>query len=351
MKRHLILTLIIFGPLGLSACGDVGSENSAPANTENIGAEPSVSDADAGTSDNPTGSDTVGSAAESDIGNSGVNDTGAGTVTPSDKYWDDCPADVFLDVTKAPGPGPAQQNAGMQGSWAGGTMPFLEVSCTEDSLVVNTNGLPHYTFIPMTPNDLVVAEHTYTFPLEPQVADETTDIPFLGYVAVAINGVSIFGPNEGAIPDAYGDPMVNNIMDPCHGHTAFEYHHHALEQKCMIDSGLVAEPWTNADVDTTQPSPVLGFAADGFPIYGPHGCLDSDCREVVTFQSAWELKDGATGANYAWDPSDNEGAAAAYSNAGAYHYVAKDDPTYLDKCNGRYGPDGRYRHVHRTPAV
>jgi hypothetical protein len=196
----------------------------------------------------------------------------------------------------------------------------------------------------MTPNALVEAEHTYQIPRYPEVAAEPSDVPFLGYIGVVVNGTSVFGPNEGQTPDLYGDPIYNAIMDGCQGHTAFEYHHHALVQKCLIDSGLVAEPWMNPDPDPAEPSPILAYAADGFPIYGPYGCLDEDCTPVVEFQSSWQVREGQTPENYAWDPSDNDGAANTYTNTGAYEYVERAGETYLDKCNGRTGPDGSYRY-------
>jgi len=239
-----------------------------------------------------------------------------------------------MDVSQAPGAGSQYPD------------PVLNVTCDDEYIIVETNDIPHYSFVPMTPNALVAADHTHQIPLNPQVADETSHIPFLGYAGVVINGTSIFGPNEGATPDLYGDPIANGIMDACGGHTAFEYHHHELKQKCFMDSGLVATPWTNPDVDSSVPSPVLGFAADGFPIYGPHGCVDEACTEVIEFKSGWEVKPGDDPKNYAWDPADNADAANVYppGEEGAYHYMAKNGVEYLDKCNGRFGPDGKYRY-------
>ena len=63
-------------------------------------------------------------------------------------YWSSCPSDVFLDVSKAPGPGNQYAD------------PFLNVTCDDEFIIVETNGLPHYTFVPMTPNALVEANHT-----------------------------------------------------------------------------------------------------------------------------------------------------------------------------------------------
>ena len=74
--------------------------------------------------------------------------------------------------------------------------------------------------------------------------------------------------------------MANGVMDWCQGHTGgdADYHYHALIESCLqVEEG------------STDPSPVLGFALDGFPIYGRE---TSTCDTVVTFQSAWEPVEG-----------------------------------------------------------
>ena len=84
-----------------------------------------------------------------------------------------------------------------------------------------------------------------------------------------MNGLVIYGPNEGAFPDPFGDPVYNSIVDDCMGHTGgnADYHYHALLVACILRSVTVAED---------EPDPVIGFALDGFPIYGPRGCADAD---------------------------------------------------------------------------
>ena len=187
--------------------------------------------------------------------------------------------------------------------------------------------MPHYTFVEMTPNPLVEQSYDITLPLVPTLADAPIDIPLLGLVALAINGAAIYGPNEGELPDPYGDPIFNGIMDGCLGHTADAYHYHGLDQRCLDPDNYVGEPWTTAAPDPTVESPILGFALDGFPIYGPYGCLDADCVEVVEFTSGWvQIGDPTT---YAWDN---------------HEWQASADSTKLDECNGRIGPDGHYRY-------
>ena len=218
-----------------------------------------------------------------------------------------CPIDAFLDVSKFDGPGPDYP------------APQLEVACTSDALVIRSNGIPHYEFVPITPHPLRARTVEHRLPRQPQLADRTTQIPLLGTIAVAVNGVAIFGPNEGPRPsfEAFGDPIYNSIMDTCMGHTATVYHYHALLVQCL----------SNGPVPKGKPSPIIGYAFDGFPIYGPYGCLDTDCNQVVEFKSSWE-RIGNPQTN-AWD---------------AHRYVRNKSATHLDQCNGRIGPDGTYRY-------
>ncbi len=225
-----------------------------------------------------------------------------------------------MDLSNAPGAGDAYPD------------PFLEAECVDDKLVVRSNGIPHYRFIPITPNALVEQDFTWEITLNPEVAPEPTDIPILGLVGFTVNGQPFFSPNEGPQPadEAWGDPVYNQIMDECLGHTAFSYHYHALVERCLIQSGVVDEPWSNPAPPEDTPSPILAFAYDGFPIYGARGCVDEDCGEVVEYKSSWVQIDDPK--QDAWD---------------AYEYQANDAPDHLDRCNGHYGPKGDY-HYHAT---
>jgi hypothetical protein len=260
-----------------------------------------------------------------------------------------CAADSFLDLSSAPGAG------------AGYAKPTLSASCTDTEVMVSSNSIPPYTFVQTTPNALVVNQLTYHFPRTPAVAASTTSVPLLNSIAVAVNGLPIFGPNEAALPDPYGDPVANAILDECMGHTAYVYHYHALVVKCLTQAGLVAEPWLLDDPPTDQPSPIIGYAFDGFPIYGPYGCVDAACSQVVEFLSSWDntgyesvdcSSTAQCSANFTCALAMIDGTARnacvpktyAWTN-NAYH--AKSGSQYLDQCNGHYGPDGGY-HYHAT---
>jgi hypothetical protein len=168
-----------------------------------------------------------------------------------------------------------------------------------------------------SPNALAAQNWNWHVPLQPAVAASSTAInTWFGTVGFTTTGIPIYAAMEGAQPasEAFGDPIYNGIVDTCKGHTgpAKEYHVHALNTATSCGFG---------------PSPIVGYALDGFPIYGSQGCLDTACTQVVTFKSGW-VKTG--------DPKTN-----AWSN---YTYQSSSDQTVLDKCNGRVGPDGTYRY-------
>ncbi len=226
-----------------------------------------------------------------------------------------CLGDVFLEVAPLEGAGEEYPT------------PSLSVTCTDDTVLVESNGIPHYAFQPVTPNPLRAQEHRWEIPRSPVLAQEKVEIPLLGVVGFAINGLPLYGPNEGERPDPFGDPVFNDILDWCQGHTAQrgDYHYHALLVECFF-----------LEFEEQDASPILGFALDGFPIYGPRGCLDEACTEVVTFQSSWELiGDPST---YVWD-----------ANTCTRESCREAQGEFLDQCNGRIGPDGTYRyHVTST---
>ncbi len=266
------------------------------------------------TSASSTGSAAGGAGGEGGSGGSGGSGGGI------DACWQ---AKTLLNVSSAPG--------------AGGTYakPTLSGMCTDTHFVVDTNGMPTYKFVMITPNPLVETPQHYEIPLDPQLAATKTDIPLLGTIGFAVNGLPIFGPNEGAQPanEAYGDPIYNGIMDMCLGHTADRYHYHSLLEKCLIAAGLMSEPWTNPDPDATKASPIVGWSLDGFPIYGTRECKDATCAQIVSVKSGY----AKTG-----DPTTNAWQAYTWSEHPG-------DNTYLDECNGHTGADGKY-HYHVTDA-
>ena len=213
-------------------------------------------------------------------------------------YADDCPQSAaFLDLSKSEGAGPAYAR------------PQVTVSCTADRVVVESNGIPQFRFRPMTPNPLQAQHYTFRLPRVPQPATDPKQVPLLGPVGIAVDGLPIFGPNEDP-RDGTADPVLDKLLDPCGGHTAQrgDYHFHVMYNCFGLPQG--------------KPGVVLGYAFDGYPILAPYECADAACTTVKKIRSSWRRD---TNARNAWQ-------------ANRYVEGAGD----LDRCNGAVRPDGSY---------
>ena len=82
----------------------------------------------------------------------------------------------------------------------------------------------------------------------------------MGPIGIAVNGVVFFNPYDAGMTDA------TNMMDRCCGHPnqTGQYHYH--KYPVCLNS-----PWAD---EGTAHSPLLGWAFDGFPIYGPYEAKD-----------------------------------------------------------------------------
>lgn len=225
--------------------------------------------------------------------------TSLATATPISNA---CPTDKFIDVQ----PDPANSAY---------PAPELSVTCASTQMTVQTNNIPNFEFVQVTPNQLKAQDYTFHFPLQPTVASSPGSIPLGGPSALTVNGLVIFGPTE-APQDGYRDPYLDGILDYCNGHTAprGDYHFHA-RMDCIYPD--LDQP-TAANVGR-----VLGYAFDGYPILAPYVCTDQSCATVKELQSSWQ--DVNPNVNNAWE---------------RHQYVAGSGD--LDQCNGAVQSDGSY---------
>lgn len=189
--------------------------------------------------------------------------------------------------------------------------PQFSVTCTNGQVIVQSNGIPNFEFVPTTPNQLREQNFTFTFPETPTAVANPTDIPLGGAVAVTVNGLPIFGPTE-APQDGYRDPYLDQILDYCNGHTApgGVYHFHARPD-CL---------YQNAE---GQVGLVIGYSFDGYPILAPYICSDANCTTITKVESGWAMTNPEV--NNAWEQ---------------HSYIP--GQSQLDQCNGMTLADGSY---------
>ncbi|DAC71098.1 MAG TPA: YHYH protein, partial [Candidatus Poseidoniales archaeon] len=246
----------------------------------------------------------------------------------------------------------------------------VSITLNETHLIITTNGLPNHDFestlacsqagdcataqsytwsIPRTPVNDTTGGHDSTNC--PEANGDKECAPDRGAVAVSINGVPIYGPEDGPGGDAvaaehgaYNEDRQPIELGICHGHAAQggTYHYHA-DGNCMHWHPGEGESIENDYDDSTiqavaqntydgNHSKVIGVAFDGYPIYGFWGYDEQ--MNVVEMKSSYQLKTGETG----------------YNGIDSYEYV--EGLGHLDVCNGHFGPtpdfpQGIY-HYHTT---
>ena len=206
------------------------------------------------------------------------------------------------------------------------------------------NGIPNHVTgeFPNQNNPNPISPQRYRFQVaaRPQMADRLTPNA-LGAFGVAVNGV-VFDP--GAAEFWRGDRswqyealsgQINLGLDGNNAHVQPNgaYHYHGLPM------GLLA------NLGGGERMLLLGYAADGFPIYAQYGYVkpDDPASGVGKMRTGYQLKPGQR----------PNGPGGIYNGAFVqdYEFVGAGD---LDECNGRFGvtpeyPDGIY-HYYITEA-
>jgi hypothetical protein len=242
-----------------------------------------------------------------------------------------------------------------------------KVYYTDDFAYVEASGVPSYSTGPFRnnsyPSDL---DATFRFARSPQadVSGNNTAVG-LGPQGVLVNGVALFNFSDGrsynnqgiwnqdanvfeaiGFDDAPGHPAAlrNGGVTTPGGRVAGRYHHH---QNPIALREMLGD-------DGSAHSPILGFANDGFPIYGPYGYDDplNASSGVVRVNSSFALRDitertslpdGTSLAPALYGPSLSQVALGGYQE----DYLFDASNGHLDEHNGRFTitpdyPDGTY---------
>lgn len=217
----------------------------------------------------------------------------------------------------------------------------VTIEIVGDQRVIRSNGIPNHKtgVFPNrgNPNRISSQKHEYRVPAKPNVADQIT--PMRGEFGVAINGVP-FDPGAAEFYDGEPgwqyEPLSGAIalgIDVSHAHVqpTGKYHYHGLPTG-LLDS---------VNVEAGKHSPLIGWAADGFPMYAVYGYSDpKDASSIVQkIRSSYQLKKGDRPGSNAPD--------GKYDGTFVrdYEYVAGSGD--LDRRNGRFAvtpdfPEGTY---------
>ena len=219
----------------------------------------------------------------------------------------------------------------------------VEVEYTDEFAVVTSNGIPNHDYESTLGCCAAEIDYEWKIPLSPQNAQSVTYAPERGAVAVSVNGVPFFGPEDGPGGDAvaahhgyYEEDRQQIILGLCGAHSAGTVFHYHFDGNCVHwhpeEHGKSWIDWMMDLVRSDEPSPVIGFAFDGYPIYGPFGYgVSGNLQEM---RSSYRLKEGKNG----------------YGGIEDWEYVPGLGD--LDECNGissrLRGMSGDIYHYHST---
>ncbi len=237
---------------------------------------------------------------------------------------------------------------------------------------VSTTGIPAYItgpFLDGNPSQAQNQNAIFKIPLNPTQNTGTPTATNGGNIGIFINGVALFDYRDGvswksSTQGLAGGPfggMGDNVwmrdavpaekqgFDCAKGHPAMgNYHHHQNPSAFNLDLVVISNVCDiyAADglyiIDSAVHSPLLGFAYDGFPIYGAYGYKNGDgTGGIVRMKSSYQLRNIVVRTHYAdgTDVTDGPAVNVTYPLGyfrEDYEYVSSTSSDYLDEHNGRF---------------
>lgn len=252
------------------------------------------------------------------------------------------------------------------------TANVQSVKYSSNFVYATTQGIPSYVVGPYLDGNTNQAGNQnaiFKFPLNPVQNTGTAVSTPMGNIGVFINGVAMFNCSDGVSwknsTGAFaggplggaGDGVWNRDaivyekagFDCAKGHPAgTNYHHHQNPSAFDLDKNVISTICNLYDadglyaIDSTVHSPLIGFAYDGFPVYGAYGYKNTDgTGGIVRMKSSWTLRNITvrntlyTGATVTAGPNVNSSYPLG-SFREDYQYSAPISPDYLDEHNGRF---------------
>ncbi|MEM8947176.1 MAG: YHYH protein [Planctomycetota bacterium] len=218
---------------------------------------------------------------------------------------------------------------------------------------VSANGIPNHDVgrFPnrRNPNSIRAQHYQFSLPVNPKPAEKITPIhntrdfgpPNMPF-GIAVNGV-VFDPGTAEFWN--GDRQagwnyealsgaVSLGVDANHAHVqpTGAYHYHGIPTMLLKELGH----------SSSKHSPLIGWAADGFPIYCQYGYREPQdpTSKTIELRSSFGVKDGNR-------PGAPDGPGSKYDGTFVQDYTYDEGIGHLDECNGRFCktpefPDGTY---------
>ena len=228
--------------------------------------------------------------------------------------------------------------------------PWVEITIEGDRRRIRSNGLPNHETgrFPNRGNPHSISAQEYDFRIPVTPTDAARPVPVgMNMFGVALNGcffeagTAEWWKNDrtsGWHIEAIGPRGGHLGLDFTNGHVqrTGAYHYHA------VPDGLLGAMTAERSEERLT---LIGWAADGHPIYGPFGHVDPMDLEspVKRLEPSWQLKPGQR-------PEEPEGPGGRHDGTYEEDFVFVESSGDLDALNGRFGitpefPEGTYHYV------
>ena len=239
------------------------------------------------------------------------------------------------------------------------------VKYSTNSVYIATNGIPAYItgpFLDGNPSLATSQAAIFKFSLNPVQNTGTPSPTTMGNIGIFINGVALFDYRDGVSWQSSssslkggplggtGDGIWNRDavvaeragFDCAKGHPAMgNYHHHQNPSAFKLDLNVVSTICNLYDadglyvIDSTKHAPLIGFAYDGFPIYGAYAYKNVDgTGGIVRMKSSYTLRNITSRTS---GPNVNTNYPLGYFKEDyQYNTTSANTPDYLDEHNGRF---------------
>ena len=249
------------------------------------------------------------------------------------------------------------------------------VQYSSNWVYVTTTGVPAYVTGPFQDGNPSQAQNQnaiFKIPLNPTQNTGNPTATTGGNIGIFINGVALFDYRDGvawstttnALCGGPGNPPCSGAtywnrdavpaekpgFDCSKGHPAMgNYHHHQNPSAYKLDLNVISTicDLYDADglyaIDSTVHSPLIGYAYDGFPIYGAFGYKNTDGTGGITrIKSGYQLR--AISTRTVWADGTDVPDGPAVSTTYPLGYFREDyefvshagQEDYLDEHNGRF---------------
>ena len=252
------------------------------------------------------------------------------------------------------------------------------VQYSNNWVYVTTTGVPSYITGPFMDGNPSLATNQnaiFKMPLNPAQNTGTATATNGGNIGIFINGVALFDYRDGVAWNSNSNSLCGGLpgMSPCpggpgasfswnrdaipaekagfdcsKGHPAMgNYHHHQNPSAFKLDLTVISNVCDLYDadglyvIDSTVHSPLIGYAYDGFPIYGAYGFKNADGTGGITrIKSGYQLRNitartiWADGTDVPDGPTVSTTYPLGYFRED-YEFINHSQSDYLDIHNGR----------------